>query len=627
MLEKIREGSQGFWAIVILGLVILSFVFAGVGGYITSSGEPAAATVNGEEISVSSLERAYQNERARMEAQYGEAFSVMAADENYLQQFRQGVLDRLIADALIEQAAADMGLRVSDEQVRSAVAAMPQFQIGGTFNNQRFQAILRQAGFKTSTFMDYMRREMTRQQVVRALLGSEFALKDSAEQVFALQRQTRDGRVLTVSAEQFKGDITLTDDELQAYYQENITQYDTQEQVKVAYVELMVSDIEPQIEVTEEQAEAYYADNSGNYRTEEERRASHILIEAGDDEDAAREKAEALLAQLQDGAEFAALASEHSDDTFSAENGGDLDWFGRGVMDPAFEDAVFALENTGDITSVVESAFGFHIIKLTDVKPSDVTPFAEVKDDIIAMLKRDKAIEEFYALQQRMEEVAFEAADSLEDVAAEVNKEVKTTELFTRESAPQPIASADALAAAFSEELVEEGLNSNVIEISDEHVLVLRVVEHAPERTKSLDEVRSIIEDALMADKAQQAAREWAESLMARISEGEDVSATLAEKGLNWEVKEGITRFGADIAPAAAEALFKLGVEDNARTVAELSSGDVAIVELTNIHASPAPQEPELAGLQQQLQSSQSQQIMTALIESLKNDAEIVRFN
>lgn len=175
MLEKIREGSQGFWAAAILGLVILSFVFAGVGGYI-SSGEPAAAKVNGEEISVVALERAYESERRRLESQFGEAFSALAADAEYLKQFRQSVLDRLIGDKLIEQAAKQMGLRVSEAQIIDAVVNMPEFQIGGEFNNDRFQAIVRQAGFQTNTFRDYMRTDMTRRQVSNALLGSEFAL-------------------------------------------------------------------------------------------------------------------------------------------------------------------------------------------------------------------------------------------------------------------------------------------------------------------------------------------------------------------------------------------------------------------------------------------------------------------
>jgi peptidyl-prolyl cis-trans isomerase D len=177
MLEKIREGSQGVWAMLILGLVILSFAFAGVGGYIGSSSDPAAAEVNGEEISQLALDRAYQNERARLEQQFGDAFAALAADAEYLNNFRQGILDRLIGDKLIEQAARDLGLRVSEQEINTTIRGMREFQgISGDFDRDRFTSVIRQANFQVASFKDYMRKEMTRQQVSRALFGSEFAL-------------------------------------------------------------------------------------------------------------------------------------------------------------------------------------------------------------------------------------------------------------------------------------------------------------------------------------------------------------------------------------------------------------------------------------------------------------------
>ncbi|MCV2885038.1 SurA N-terminal domain-containing protein [Aestuariibacter sp. AA17] len=625
MLEKIREGSQGFWAIVILGLVILSFVFAGVGGYISSSTDAPAAKVNGEVITMQTLERAYQNERARMESQYGEAFSAMAADADYLKQFRDGVLDRLIADELIEQVAKGMDLRVSDAQVREAISAMPEFQIAGKFSRDRFDALLRQAGFQPHTFMDYMRDEMTRQQVIRALLGSEFATKNAAQTVFALQRQTRDIKYLTVSSDEFKNDVSVTEEELQAYYQDNLTQYDTEEQVSVEYVELKVADLMPNVDVSEEDALGFYEDNKNNYQTEEERRVSHILIEFGDDKEAAKEKAESLLAQLRDGADFEVLATENSEDLFSAENGGDLDWFVKGSFDPAFEDAAFSLTK-GDISDVVESASGFHIIQLTDVKAQEVTAYDDVKEDIYATLKEEKAQEEFYNLQLRMEEVAFESPDSLEDVAAEVNSEVNSTALFSRNTAPQPIASQAALVSAFDPAIIEDAVNSDVIEVEEGHVLVLRVAEHKPERTKSFDEVKNTIETALLAEKVQEAAKAWADSVIVSLQNGEDVASKLEEKSLEWKTAEGVTRFGANVSPAIAETAFKLGAVSQPRDVALLNNGDVSIVELVDIHSATEPQPQELAGIQQQLQSAKSQQMMADLIESLKSDADIERF-
>ena len=507
MLERIREGTQGTWAMAILGLVILSFVFAGVGSYINSSADTAAAKVNDDTISQADLERAYQNERGRMESQYGEAFAALTADSAYLQQFRQGVLDRLIGDKLIEQAAVDLGLRVSDAQIKQAIVAMPEFQFDGKFDNERYLAVLRQAGFQPNDFRDYMRVDMTRRQLSNALLGSEFTLLEETTQAYKLQQQTRDARYLTVPADMFKGDVTVSQSDVENYYQANITQFDTQQQVSLAYVELSVDDLLAGIEVSEDEAEQYYEQNIQDFRTQEERRASHILIEFGDDQQKAEQQAEDILAKINNGEDFAELAETFSSDTFSAENGGDLDWFSMGMMDPAFEDAAFALQNVGDVSDVVESEFGFHIIKLTDVKPEETSPFADVKEDVIAKLKAERAEEEFYAKQLRMAEVAFETPDTLDEVAAIAEVDVKTTVMFSQDSAPQAVNYPNVVSQAFSDELINDQVNSDVIELEDNHVMFIRVADYEAQRTKSLDEVSVEINDILLAEQAQQAAK------------------------------------------------------------------------------------------------------------------------
>lgn len=624
MLERIREGSQGFWAVVILGLVILSFVFAGVGGYMTSSTSAAAATVNGDEISQSTLERAYQNERARLESQYGEAFAALAADAEYLKQFRLSVLNRLIGDKLLEQTARDMGVRPSDKQVRDTILDMQEFQLGGQFNNDRYQAIIRQAGFQPDSFRDYIRNELTRQQVATAIIGSEFSLSGETRSAFDLQAQTRNLQYLTVPAKPFESTVEINDDEITAYYQENLNRYDTQEQVSVSYVELSVDDLMPTVSATEEELLAFYEQSSDLYQTEEERRVSHILIEFGEDKDAAQAKAAELLVELNGGADFSELAKANSADTFTAENGGDLDFFGRGAMDPAFEEAAFNLAAAGDISEVVESAFGYHLILLTDVKPQQVTPFADVKADIEERVKTDKAIEVFYNVQQRMAEVAFELPDSLEDVAAEANKEVVTSELFTRNTAPALLNTPEVLTAAFSPELIEDAVNSDVIELEDNHILVLRVAEHNPERTKSQDEVADEIRASLLADKAQGAARQWAEGVVTAIDSGEDITDRLSEYALNWESADAVARFGAQVQPELVEEGFKLAATEGQNTAAvDLTSGDVGIVKVLAVNQADTIEEAQLQGLTGQLTNIRSQLLLSDVIESLREQAEI----
>ena len=624
MLERIREGTQGTWAMAILGLVILSFVFAGVGSYINSSADTAAAKVNDETISQADLERAYQNERGRMESQYGEAFAALTADSAYLQQFRQGVLDRLIGDKLIEQAAVDLGLRVSDAQIKQAIVAMPEFQFDGKFDNERYLAVLRQAGFQPNDFRDYMRVDMTRRQLSNALLGSEFTLLEETTQAYKLQQQTRDARYLTVPADMFKGDVTVSQSDVENYYQANITQFDTQQQVSLAYVELSVDDLLAGIEVSEDEAEQYYEQNIQDFRTQEERRASHILIEFGDDQQKAEQQAEDILAKINNGEDFAELAETFSSDTFSAENGGDLDWFSMGMMDPAFEDAAFALQNVGDVSDVVESEFGFHIIKLTDVKPEETSPFADVKEDVIAKLKAERAEEEFYAKQLRMAEVAFETPDTLDEVAAIAEVDVKTTVMFSQDSAPQAVNYPNVVSQAFSDELINDQVNSDVIELEDNHVMFIRVADYEAQRTKSLDEVSVEINDILLAEQAQQAAKEWAETVLSDIQSQQDVSDKLQTKGIEWQEQNAVTRNASQVSPAVVTALFKLtdGEESNGQVV-ELFNGDVALVQLLEVNEGADLPSSDAAALQNRLTTMRAQFTYSEFINALREQADV----
>ena len=625
MLEKIRESAQGPWAMIVIGLIVLSFVFAGVGSYLTGSTQVAAALVNGEEISANSVERAYQNERARIEGQFGEGVAALFANPDYLADFRRGVLDRLIGEKLIEQKAIELGLRVSDEQILNTIRNMPEFQVGGAFNNQRFQAIIQQAGFQPNSFRDYMRTEMTRDQFGRSIIGTEFSLENEVSSTNALQSQLRDIQVVTVSASDFSADVSVDADEIAEYYQTNIDSYDTEERVALSFVELKVDDLIAETSVAEDELTDFYALNKGNYLTEEERRVSHILVEFGDDKAVALQTANNILVKVERGDDFAELAKTDSADTFSAENGGDLDFFGRDVMDPNFEQAAFGLASIGDTSEIVESEFGFHIIKLTDIKPEIVTPFDDVRDDIELTVQRDKAMELFFAKQQNMAELAFEIPDTLEDVAGDLGVSVQTTELFTQGTAPSSVNFPQVLAAGFSAELVEDLVNSDVLEISDEHVMVVRVREYEPQRTLALDEVEQTITSQLEAEKAQQAALDFADGLTLQLQDGNEITELLAERNLAWQKTEKLARFDSSVGINVAQQAFTLGLDagENITTVAK-ADGDVALIELLKVDTPEEVEAGELASLKQRLSSQMSQSNYAAFIATLRADADVV---
>ncbi|MBT81862.1 MAG: peptidylprolyl isomerase [Alteromonadaceae bacterium] len=624
MLERIREGSQGPWAMIIIGLVVLSFVFAGVGSYLNSSGETVAATVNGEEIGLNELERAYQSQRSRMESQYGESVSALFADEGYMQQFRRGVLDSLIDEKLVEQKARELGLRVGDDQIRDTIRSMPEFQLGGQFNNDRYLALLRQNGYQPSDFRDFLRTQLTREQLTRALGVSDFALPGEARRVFDLQAQTRDARYVVVDAAPFADEVEISDADIQGYYDANITSFDTEEKVSVAYVKLSVDDLKGDVTVSDDDVSAWYEENKDQYRDEEQRRVSHILIETGDDEAAAKAKTEALLAEIKGGADFATVAEENSEDSFSAENGGDLDYITPGMMDDAFDSAVFSLKNVGDVTDVVKTEFGFHIIKLTDLKPETIKPFSDVAGEIRENLITEKATDRFYELQSRMAEVAFEVPDTLDEVAAIANTSIETTPLFTRNDVPAEIDNPQVVSDVFSPELIEEQVNSDLIELDARTVMVVRVNEHEAQRTKSLDEVKESITASLRSEKAQQAAQDWTEAQLAQLESGNDIADSLSARSLDWENVENVNRGDQQLPRNLLDTLFTLApAEGKSRRVALLGSGDVALIELTAVHAPEAADDATVSAIRQRLAQANSQSTYAAFVKALRDEADV----
>lgn len=302
MLEEIRESSQGLTAKIILGLIILTFAVAGLGSY-TNSVDTSVATVNGDKISQQAFNKAYQAQRSRMAQQFGDMFDTLSNDSAYMANFRQNVLDNLINEKLIDQSAESLSIRVSDERLKESIRTMPEFQVDGVFDNNRYLAIINQAGFfQSSAFRDYLRVEMTRRQLSQALVATEFNLPYQEELQLALQNQTRDIRFATISAQQFEADIEVSAEEVNAYFLANQSRFENKEQVKVNYVSLNVNDIAKGIEVTDEDVANYYQDNIASFTQAEQRRVSHILIEftEGDSESEALAKvqAEAVLARL-----------------------------------------------------------------------------------------------------------------------------------------------------------------------------------------------------------------------------------------------------------------------------------------------------------------------------------------
>ncbi|MDO6427984.1 SurA N-terminal domain-containing protein [Thalassotalea sp. 1_MG-2023] len=626
MLENIRENSQGLVAKIILGFIILTFAVAGIGSY-TNSVDTSIAEVNGVKISQASFDKAFQQQRANMAQQYGEMFETLASDASYMANFRNSIVDNLINQELIDQASSDLSIRVSDAQIKKTIREMPAFQVEGEFDNNRYLAVINQNGFyQSSDFRDYLRVEMTRRQLSQALVATEFSVPFQEKQVMALQNQKRDLRYAIISAEQFIDGVSVTDEEILQYYQANQARYQNAEKVKVDYITIDVNEIAKNITVSDQELQDYYQSNIANYRQEEQRRVSHILIENEDDEAAAIAKIEDIQTRLANGEEFAALAEELSADVFSGENGGDLEWIERGAMDEAFDDAAFALTEIGEVSDVVETDFGLHLIKLTALEDEKVKPFSDVVEDLRVMVSQNKAQDKYFELQQRAAELSFEVPDSLEDAAGAINVNVQTSDWLTKNSNSAPFDSPKAIEAAFSSLVLEERLNSDIIEVSDSLALVLRVNEYQAANVKPLDEVKATISETLTAQKAQTQAQTAAEELLASLRSEEAVDEQLAASQTSFEQQADVARYGSNLDANLVREAFKLPhpKEDTvSATTVSLTTGDYAVVNVTAVNES---EETETAPrLAEQLTQQLAQSAYASYVEALKAEAKITR--
>lgn len=626
LMDKLREGAQGSIAKIVFWLIILSFALAGVGSYLNRPVNTDPAEVNGETITSQALERAYTNERARMESQFGESFAQLASNPAYVQQLRKSVLDKLVDQLLMDQQADKAQIRIGDEQVKDAIRQMPEFQQDGKFDNERFINLLSRAGLTPKAFSDSIRMDLVRQNWVGGLVSSEFALPSESKRLGALMQQTRDVTVYTVPASHFAAKVSVSDAELDGYYKANQKRFMSPDLVKVSYLLIDSKELAKGIKLSDADAKNYYEQHQELYQTAERRHVAHILI-SEKDEAKANEKAEELLAKIKAGDDFAKLAEANSADTLSARKGGDLEPFEKGVMDPAFEAAAFSLAKPGDVSSVVKSKFGFHIIKLLGVEPQSTKAFEAVKADVIAKLQSEKAHELFLDQQQKLSDLSFENPDSLDMVAEKLGMKVLTSDYISAATTSYPFSDPKVKQLAFSSDLREQNINSDVISPAEGVALVLHILDYKPAAVRALAEVKAEVAAAVKNQKAQDEAAKHAKVLEAALAKGEPVDALLKEVGGSSKEHKAVTRNGADLDPAVQQALFRMQKPVDGKPSVELmvqGNGDQVVLVLNQVAVSDKESSKMLPMVEAQLAQGKSAQAYQALLEQARNDGDII---
>ncbi len=619
MLQNIRDNSQGWIAKTIIGIIVMLLALTGFEAiFNAASNNQNAAEVNGEEISRYDLDQAMNMQRRQLAQQLGQDFDASLLDDRLL---RDSALGSLIDRMLLLQSAKNANFAFSSEALDQLILQTPEFQVDGAFSAARFDQVIQQMGYSRLQFRQLLEQEMLIGQLRAGISGTGFVTDQQVDNFARLEMQTRDFATLTLPAQQEA--IEVGDEQIKEYYEANADRFRTPEQVIVEYVELKKESFFDQVEVSDEELQELYQKQIANLA--EQRRAAHILIETGGElsDDEAKAKIDEIATRVKNGDDFAAVAKEASQDPGSANEGGDLGFAGPGVYDPAFEDALYAL-NEGEVSAPVKSEFGWHIIKLLGVQSPEVPAFESLKPQLVRELKAQQVEQRFVETSKQLEDSAFEASD-LAQPAQELGLMVQTTEAFGRDGGEGITANRQVIQAAFSDEVLVDGANSSVIELDPDTSIALRVKEHLKPAAIPLADVREDIVQQLQRSLAAEAARAKGEQLLADLRKGQQPDDA------QWQAVEAATRSQEGVAPALLQAVFRMPHPEQqdkpSYSGVALSNGDYAVVRLNGVNEPEAAlTDEEKLNYRRFLASRVGQQDFAAFRQKLQAEAEIERF-
>ena len=622
MLQAINDRIKGWLGALVIFLITIPFAFWGIESYLGGGGKQFAAVVNGEEIPLFQFDNAYSNQLARLNQQFGSQLPFSN------EQIKAQVLDQLINALVLEENSYVSGYRVSDTNLKQSIATI--FTRDGKFDRDYFENIVASNGMTISQYETRLRNELRVVQKQNAIVGSAILTDAEVAKLAALEQQERDIRLIRYSIDS-QDDIVITDQAVEEYYNTNSARFMTPERVSVEYVEVTSEDLADSITIDEARLTAMYDDYKRTVLSKEERKVRHILLQTGDSEEKSKPVVMARIEELQqklaDGASFEELAGEFSEDPGSAQQGGDLGWIAAGEMVKPFEDAMFSM-NKGEVSDVVETQFGLHLIKLEDIRTPELASFEEKRGEFEQELKQEVISGMFYDISENMAVTAYENPDSLDAVVEAVNKQPVKTEFFARDSGTGIAENQKFRNAAFSSAVIQEGLNSDIIEINPNHVAVLRLLKHEPARNKPLQEVRQEIENTLRMRAAHDAAMAAAEEAKNRIIAGESVTDVLAE---NQRIEElgSIKRSDVNKAdPMIIEATFQMPYPKEAKPsvqVVNSISGDVVVVLLDKVTTPAQITDDKISSVRKQLENDLANSEFDFAMTAIKDAAEIQR--
>lgn len=605
---------------IVLLLIILPFAFFGVDSYRHSGDSDAPATVNGAKITKQEFETALRQQQDRMRQMLGANYDPAMFDKP---EVKRAVLENLIAQRLLIDKARDAGLTVTDEQVAQVIDSIDAFKEGGKFDKARYTSVLANQNMSPAMFEARVRDELTGQQLREAYTMNGYISSRVADNIIAINEQQRVISIAQVAPSAFMSQAHVDDAEIKAYYDKNQSEFTAPEQIKVEYVKLSVDDLAAKVDVKSEDVRKYYDEHQSEFSAPEQRQASHILLTVAAtapqaEQDAVKAHAEELLKEVKQHPEqFAELAKKNSQDPGSAANGGDLGMFGRGMMVKPFDDAVFSMK-PGEISGLVKSDFGYHIIKLASIKPAHVAAFAEVSAGILSKLREQKAADSFAELADKFSNTVYEQSDTLKPAADLAGLPVEQSGWLTKGAAAGQIWTPKLLQAIFSDDVIKNHRNTSAIEVAPSTLVSARMLEHKPAAVKPLQEVQESIKQKLLFQKALDMAVKQGTMLLGQLQRGENPE-------LNWSVAQTITH--AQHGALDVEMVRQLFQTNSAKLPqyvgAESKLGGYILVRVDAVKNGDQPDDAKRARYMQQMRQMTGDELFQAYISDARKNAKI----
>ena len=627
MLQMIRDQVKGWLAVVIFTIMIIPFAFWGINYYFEQSGGIIAIEVNGEEITLADFQRAYQDMRAQWQSMSG---SPVREETEPL--IKQRVTEDLIQDELLGQAGKKAGLYVSDEEAWQLIRQIPAFNDDNGFNMAMFEVTASQNGLTPPGFLAMIKEDMAIDQLRSAVVTTEFVTQPEVSGYSGILFQDRDLSYAMLSSDELKETIEPTDEEIQAYY-EHEGRFMEPERVRIGYLVLSLAKIAEEVYLEDGELEAYFDDNRQNYQVEGTRKVKQILVNLP--EEPAEETVEEMKAKATELYELV-LQGENWEDVVVNHSGqyedviefSEFGFLTKGAMEEEVDEVVFSMQE-GEISEPVQSRLGFHIMSVDEIQEGTDATLDTRREEVEQDLRREKAEQQLYELTDRLAGLTYENPDTLEVAAEELGLELQSSDYLSREDPGAGIVSeSGVMAAAFSDEVLLEENNSELLELENDRYMVLRVLDHLPAFKTSMGEVRDEIVTRLKFEQARDRTREKGETILEQLRQGKSKEDLAQEFSLEWITAQGVNQDDESVNRAVLRSAFRAGVPENDQAIFDgtsLGTGDYAVIIVHSVSKADSDEieTEELDVVRGQLLQARAASAWAGFNESLQAEADI----